>query len=329
MKEYLKQLWVLLALFSGSVWAMPIPLTSCDVSSVTLDSVVKSDGGATNLLLGAPYNASACLFFDGENDDAMGLSDPSVNIGIKNDGLLNGEGGILGGDPELWFITADELQDLGELDPLSIGPDGANDDPGWIHLVHYDNDDYDKIADDERLTYDNAGEGVPDFDGFVPSDANPYSIDHLLDFSIECATGDDAPDCTEATWTLTTEPNIIELVEELLGPSQFDHLAFSIKAGNGFIVYDFDFIDIFGEEINSLGNTELDFATPYILSGTLSTADFLNGQGNSKNISHLNVWARDPETRSRTSVPEPSTLMLFALSLFAMVAFRKRSVAVS
>ena len=324
MKHYMKCLFTVFSLlFFQPFQLMAMPLTDCSLSAVSLDSVVESDGGVDNLLIGGPYAASACLFFDGENDDKMGWSDPSVNIGLKDDGLLNGESGLLGGDPELWFITVDELQDLGNLDPLSIGPNGDKDDPGWIHLVHYDNDDYEKIADEARLTYNNSGEGVPGFDGFIPEDDNPYSIDHLLDFSIECATGDDAPDCTQATWTLATDPGIIDLVEALLGPSQFDHLAFAIKASNGFIVYDFDFIDIFGEELE-LGNSSLDFLTPYTLSGTLSTADFLNGNGKMQNISHLNVWARDPEDRS-TSVPEPNTLMLFALSLLGMALYRRKS----
>ena len=80
-------------------------------------------------------------------------------------------------------------------------------------------------------------------------------------------------------------------------------------------MYDFDFVDIFDTEPG------LNFLTPYQLSGSLYTGDFLNRNNNPQGISHLSVWARDPADSS-VVVSEPSTLGIIILAIFGGVISR-------
>ena len=126
-------------------------------------------------------------------------------------------------------------------------------------------------------------------------------------------------DCSSIDWLLRTNLDIIGNVQALLGPATFDHLAFSVKAGNensggGFAVYDFNFKTIYAAE----NDPALNALTPYQLGGSLNTADF-----GSKGISHLNVWARDP-TSDTTEIPEPSTLALFVLAMLLGKNIRRK-----
>ncbi|AWL11798.1 hypothetical protein HMF8227_01320 [Saliniradius amylolyticus] len=265
---------------------------SCDPSKVTLNTVALLTDLNDNLLQNGPYDASQCLGYDPGNDDQWGLSNPTNNIGQYNDGLLNGEGDLFDG---LEFIEADELQVLGTWagDPE---PADAQNDPGWIHLLNFQ-------WDDELET------GSYNYSSVKPNDNTGLFIGDLLEMSFDCADGD----CTSADWSLTVKLDIIEQVQAVLGDKTFDHLAFSVKAGTGFAVYDFDFIDIFNNE----PNPALNFLTPYAFTGTLNTMD-LAGKG----VSHINVWARDPA--DTTTVPEPWSLALLALGLLMMGLSRWR-----
>jgi len=272
---------------------IPNPAT-CSVENATLDSIKLTDGlPPSGELLSQSYNATSCVGLYGENDDAGGLNSPSPNIGQLGDGLLNGQD-ILDG---MEFITEADLQ--------ALDPDGIHDDPGWIHLAHFDAQN--------GISYSNAGP--------VPGGSLTLDISELLTLSLECVSGD-LSDCNSMNWELTTKLGIIDQVQALLGPATFDHLAFTVKAGSdnsdgGFAVYDFNFKDIFSIENSPF----LNFNTPYKLGGTLNTADFGN-----KGVSHLNVYARDPADDS-TQVPEPSILTLFSLGMIALVLcrFKKQS----
>ena len=152
-----------------------------------------------------------------------------------------------------------------------------------------------------------------------PGGSLTLDIGDLLTLDLTCTSGN-LSDCSAVNWVLTTQLGIIGDVQQLLGPATFDHLAFSIKAGNqnsggGFAVYDFNFKTIFASENNPL----LNFNTPYKLGGTLNTEDFGN-----KGISHLNVWARDPADNS-TQIPEPLSIFLFAIGCFVMRMFGVRN----
>jgi hypothetical protein len=281
----------------GQVWATPIAYyvsSSCNPEYAQLTSIKEVSAAANpadgvvlsgELLVNGPYDATSCLVFDG-NDDP---SDPVINIGQNGDGLLNT---TYGPGDSLFFIEPDELQNLDDM------PFGVADDPGWIQLADVDQD--------LNVNYDQSGPVVPD--GLF------LDIDALLDMSFTCV-GGNLGDCTEVEWVIQTDPYIIEQVQQLLGEATFDHLAFSIKVGDSFIIYDFDFVDIFDTEPG------LNFLTPYQLSGSLYTGDFLNRNNNPQGISHLSVWARDPADSS-VVVSEPSTLGIIILAIFGGVISR-------
>lgn len=287
--------------FAGFI-ANPGTCDAQNASLTTIEQIVapplpSGQPSGTNLLSTSYYSTSCVGVYPG-NDDAGGLSSPSVNIGQAGDGLLNGED----------IFNGEEFVDQSDFQALDI--DGVKNDPGWIHLAHFDAENNDA--------------GTIDYSTIGPAPLNNSSLTldvaDLLTLSLVCTAGN-LSECDSIEWLLTTKLDIIINVQELLGPASFDHLAFSVKAGNsnsggGFSVYDFNFKTIFSAENDPL----LNFNTPYQLGGTLNTADL-----GSKGISHLNVWARDPIVNS-TSIPEPSTLLLLSIALFLGQYFRSKRV---
>ena len=298
---------VTLLFVSSNSFAVPCNCgdLNCCTEKFTLDSIIYTPelGVSPNdNLLSSSYFATSCEgVFLGENDDAGGLSSPSPNIGMENDGILNGQGDLFTG---LEFIESGDLQDL--------DGNGIFTDPGWIHLAELD-------TQDGSVTYDTSG-------------PNPYganlvlNIEELLTLTFEDTNSTD-DGLNEGKWTLTTHLDVIAEAQSLLGEATFDHLAFSIKAGDAFAVYDFDFKEIFTEE----SNPALNFLTPYELSGTFNTNDFLSCKKvdgecvwtePAHAISHLNVWARDPA--DTTVIPEPATLFLLGVGFVGIGFYTRR-----
>jgi hypothetical protein len=274
------------------------PPPPCNTNVLTLNHMSASaDNTAQNLLLSS-YTASTCAGLFGEPKNIGSLHDANPNIGTLGDGLLNGEGGWLSSTQ---FITADQLMDLG----ANVGFPDANpsiaDDPGWISLAKFDlkpeggfSANYQAI---DWLQY--------------------LDLDDVLDINFTCTSG--GTSCSSGNWSLATSLDVIEKVQAALGNrSTFDHLAFVFKAGTNWAVYDFNFTDIFYNELVVLqnGNIPAPFNTPFTFGGTFNTGDF------NKNISHFAVWARDPF--STASVPEPAPLFLFGFGLVAVGLLRRR-----
>ncbi|WP_206483063.1 PEP-CTERM sorting domain-containing protein [Thalassotalea sp. G2M2-11] len=315
MFKYLSQKFigiVILSIFSVVTHAGIITNTAtCTTTSATLDSIYISDldisagtGGAVepNLLQNGPYDASSCIgLFNGNDAQVPPLDN---NIGEYGDGLLNGAeftsgpyaGNQLSG---LEFINASDLQD--------IDGDGNATDPGWIHLGDFD-------AEDTEASYSS----ITSYDQTMT-----LNLSEVLQLSFSCEDGDGGGlnDCTSLSWTLATDVDIVETVQDIIGKSTFDHLAFSVKSGNensdgGWAIYDFNFKDIFQNEIDN-GNPTFDspsaFTTAFVLGGTLDLGSDFGGKG----FSHLAVWARDPAD-TPTDVPEPSTLGILGLALLAL-----------
>lgn len=300
MLRIMKMTFIAIVFVSQIAYAGYIPNPeTCDVTRASLTSVqnilVPSGNPSGVNLLSTSYHATACAGIYPGNDDAGSLSSPNPNIGQAGDGILNGED-ILNG---MEFIEPGDLQ--------ALDLDGIKNDPGWIHLAHFDAENNDVGF----INYSDVGPS-PLNDPFLTLD-----VADLLTLSLTCNSGS-LSGCSNISWTLTPKLDIIDTVQELLGPANFDHLAFSVKAGNqnsggGFAVYDFNFNTIFASE----NNPQLNLNTAYHLEGTLNTVDF-----GGKDISHLNVWARDPIDNT-TRVPEPTSLVIFAIALLIGGYIRK------
>lgn len=274
---------------SPNVIAAKIPVGSaldCNLQNVKLTSVKKSDGTDGELLLNS-YNSTDCAGFYG-NDDGNGFQ-PLNNFGAFGDGLLNGDN-IYFQDGA--FISMDDLMDLDGI--------GGVDDPGWIQLASLEGGLADVDTKYNKIK--------------VPSTGDELDISSVLSLSFDCAVSADG--CKAGTWSLATDLSIIEDVQNVLGRSTFDHLAISLKVGNRFVVYDFDFVDIFSKEPVGTFN----FLTPYTLGGTFDTGDFANKNDKPQGISHINVWARDPVI---SDIPEPSGVLLLIMTCLLIRANSK------
>lgn len=269
-----------------------------DCAGVTLTSITSLTNQSTNLLGTSVYKASQCIGFIsyGQGQDKVTFNDGpwhvdgSTNIGYLGDGLLNGQ--VKNGDQ--YFDGSEFITVPNDLQALKNPNQKV--DPGWIHLVSFD-------ANGAQYDYSTMGAGLVG----KPT----LNIADLLAFSLVCTSGS-IGDCSAGTWRLETKLDIIQQVTSLLGPAAFDHLAFSIKTANSFVVYDFNFKDIFAAE-QAEGNNSLNFNTPYILAGTFNNSYDLKGQG----VSHMNVMARDPQDLNR--VPEPSSVAMFGLGLLLVL----------
>lgn len=290
----------------------------CNVNNATLTTVQLSDldinnntGGpnGANLLQNGPYSASECIGIYAGNDSQLESHlTPHLNIGQSGDGLLNG-GGPLTGNEFIDGLVDGVANPWFDGDKIDIDGDGNATDPGWINLAKFD-------VDNNSTSY----KSITNYDETIS-----LLISDVLTFTFECVHV--GGDCSSINWTLTTDIDIAETVGTVLNRSTFDHLAFVTKAGSGnqngqgnqddkgWAVYDFNFYEIFGSEAPGAFN----FETAYSLAGSIDVkpGDFSAG------LSHLTVWARDPINEPTTTVPEPSTIVLFVFSLM-LVAFRKK-----
>jgi hypothetical protein len=166
------------------------------------------------------------------------------------------------------FITPDQLQAL--EDPTKAV------DPGWIMLAYGNGSSVD-------ITYND----------------RPFDLSEVLEIKFNA----------NGTWTLSTVANIVEILEQKLpNRTYFDHLAFTIKSSTFWAIYDFDFNQFPGFDLNQ----------PYSFTGTWNTDDF-----DGKDVSHLSVWARDPIITN--DVPLPGTLMLIGAGLVALGFSRRKA----
>lgn len=291
--------------FSFSAEAVPttpgLKSVSCS-DQVTLDRIENEQGtDPLNVGSGLGVGPTGCyegIWAKNANDDQHGYSNPSPNIGQLNDGWLNGKGGWI--DPTE-LVYSDDFVDVDGV--------GGENDPGWIHLANI------QIDGDTTPGLDDTGGGEGSYSRVQGTTGVSMSISDLLTIDFQCKSGG----CSQGTWSITTESNILESLDALgLGNSSFDHLLFSFKASTDVFVYDFDF-NILDD---GLDPTVFDYETPYNFYGTWNARDFANKRGKWRNLSHINIWARDPVKQNATQIPSPAPLALLGLGLLAMGVVR-------
>ena len=295
MKKIIFPIAFLALLVNGSSYAGLMEVVSngnCNLSSVQITDITAVAPPGSNIVpANSAIDATSCLGYVTSPDNDWG-NGPTPNIGALYDGLLNEQASnTKHGDS--YYVPGDYFLTNPNDSMVDLDNNGSKTDPGWIRLGGAE-----ATGPDEDLIL-----------SFNYDVINGYDLDEVIDMSFSF----------DGTWSLTVDPAAIEFATLALGrPSVFDHLAFVMKGPNTnhegddefgeWAIYDFNFHDLIDDGWDiSLGDTAYAFA------GTWDAATIFNG----KDLSHLSVWAHDPP--AGTSVPEPSTLAIFALGLIGLL----------
>lgn len=284
----------LFAAWGAQADTTPIPNpNTCSTPSVKLTGAAPSGSLANPSdpvpAFPTPINSTKCY---GVMNSALneGVEGADPNLGYLGDGLLNGE--VAGNKqgitamPPYEFLT----NQFGDV-PYDLQGDGSADDPGWIFLGKQNMGD--------SFQY-----------GTIDGPEGEFNLSQIIKFTF----GPNEQGATSGTWRLEVDKDVVQKLTDqgLFTRSRFDHLAFVLKAGDAWAVYDFNY--------NLLGG--FDLSIPYTQEGTWTTGfDFLKN-GNPQGLSHMSLWARDPITDNR--VPEPGTLVLIGMGLLAAGWARQR-----
>jgi len=282
---------------------VPQSFNKTNCAAVSLTSVSNGTGGSN--LLQSSYNATQCIgFVPNDYQYQNGQYQYDTNIGAFGDGLLNGEAVSQNlpkapghkGKPltdDVRYFNGTEFTGSA-TDPYAgwVADKNGVMQPGWIGLA-----------------MQNVG-GTPSYNSVAG-----FNLSQILTLGFSAdATG------KAGTWSLSVDAEAIAAAQQLLGNAYFDHLAILLKAGTGFVVYDFNFKSIFDQH-NSAFGTNLSLLNNYTLAGSWNSATDLN-----KELSHITVAAHDPHLTKPATVPAPASVALLGLGLIAL-CLRTRKIA--
>lgn len=168
-----------------------------------------------------------------------------------------------------------------------LNNDGVKD-PGWIFL----------------------GSWIPGT-GFTPASIGGVSDVVLSNWFTVTGSGN------KGTWAFTPDAGLANRLPSSFGGHLFDQFALSFMSGNSFAAYDFTAKE-FGMPLSP--STIFNFSGSWDMSSTL-----LNNGRNAGNLSHVDLYVRDPLGDPTLNVPEPATLALVGLGLLGMFGGRRRS----
>lgn len=149
---------------------LPASLPPCTVDSFSINTIEKSPlNGSDVVYVGTVINATKCIGLYSGNDSGT-LTQPNPNLGGLNDGLLNGQDGVLS---STWFQAPTGLPQSPMLD---LDGDGDFTDPGRIYLG--------------KTTNTNVEDSGVVLSKFVMDGYNlPINMDEILTVKVECGAG--------------------------------------------------------------------------------------------------------------------------------------------
>lgn len=284
-----------LSAFNASATTLTPGNALCDVMDMQITSVTKQDG-SFSADFDPGLNATACLGSYRGNDSVNELTTKyGTNLGLKDVGFLNNTSYF----PDYGaFVDESDLQDL--------KTPGEFVDPGWIFVGKKDFGNNGAVTKNTRGTISKT------------IDNKEYSYTFAEDlFSISFGNPElciKASSC--GTWSYTPPKKNPETLMKILGANKFfDQAAVVFKSGTQYAIYNFRLSDLGLPPV--LGTEDANYAFSGIWNMYKTLTHGKDGK-QPPGLSHVSLWLRDPSFVPTQQVPEPTSLLMFALGVLGL-----------